>query len=163
MTARPPARDPGERFALWIATVGGVGRLPRAPGTFGALAALPIAWGLHSLFGGWGVALAALGAFLAGLWAADIYIRISGIADPGPVVIDELAAQLLVLAIVAPGIMTYAIAFASFRLFDIWKPFPVGWADRRLKGGIGAMTDDLLAALYAGAVTHIANRLLTAM
>lgn len=146
--------------AACIATVCGVGLLPRTPGTFGSLVALPAAWALHVLFGAWGIAAAAAVAFVAGIWAAGVYNRAAGIQDPGSVVIDELAAQLFVLATVAPDPVLYGLAFLTFRFFDIVKPFPISWADRTIKGGIGTMVDDLLAAIYAGAATKLIELLL---
>jgi len=71
------------------------------------------------------------------------------IGDPGAVVIDEIAAQLLVLAAAPLDWRFYVVAFLLFRLFDIWKPFPVDWLDRNVKGGFGIMLDDIAAALYA--------------
>ncbi len=73
----------------------------------------------------------------------------SGILDPGFIVIDEIAAQLLVLAAAPLDWRFYLAAFLLFRLFDIWKPFPVSWLDRNVKGGFGIMLDDVAAALYA--------------
>jgi len=159
--SRLPIRLPLTDPAGLIATAGGVGFLPAAPGTFGALVALPIAWGAHVLLGAWAVAALGALAFAAGVWAAERYIRSTGIEDPSAVVIDEVAAQLFVLTLVPPDLTLYALGFLFFRIFDILKPFPVSWADRRIKGGIGAMVDDLLAAIYAGAAMLIAHWLLS--
>lgn len=70
-------------------------------------------------------------------------------SDPGWVVIDEIAAQWLVLLAVPQRVWLYVAAFLAFRLFDIWKPFPVSWCDRNVKGGFGIMLDDVAAAIYA--------------
>jgi phosphatidylglycerophosphatase A len=88
-------------------------------------------------------------AFLIGWWAAATVARASAVEDPGAVVIDEVAAQWLVLLAAPPAPLPYALAFLLFRIFDIWKPWPVRWADQHVKGGIGIMLDDLLAAVYA--------------
>jgi len=77
------------------------------------------------------------------------------LTDPGAIVIDEVAAQWLVLLPVPLDPLSYAVAFLLFRLFDIWKPWPVGWLDRRVHGGLGIMLDDLLAAVYAVLVFSI--------
>ena len=77
-----------------------------------------------------------------------------GCEDPKQVVIDEIAGQWLVLLIVPPGALEYALGFVLFRIFDIFKPWPVSWADRTIKGGFGVMLDDILAALYAMIVLH---------
>ena len=76
--------------------------------------------------------------------------------DPGAIVIDEVAAQWLVLLPAPLDPLSYAAAFVLFRIFDIWKPWPVRWADRRLSGGLGIMLDDLLAAVYAVLVFLVA-------
>jgi phosphatidylglycerophosphatase A len=127
----------------------GAGLLPVMPGTWGSLAALPCAWAIRSLSGVAGLAIAALIIFAVGCWAAGMIARTSGATDPGAIVIDEVAAQWLVLLPVSLDPLSYAAAFLLFRLFDIWKPWPVRWADRRVHGGFGIMLDDLLAAVYA--------------
>lgn len=141
-------------FATWF----GVGLMPFAPGTWGSLAALPFAW-LIALWGGW-PALAAATAivFLGGWWASGRVTRRGGVADPGFVVIDEVAGQWLVLLPVVPAPLPYAAGFLLFRLLDIWKPWPAGWADRRVGGGFGVMLDDVLAAIY-GFLAMLAYRL----
>ncbi len=143
----------GDRVAMLVATIGGIGLLPRAPGTFGSLAALPLAWvALHS-GGPLLLILLALLLFLVGCWAAQIYSRSIGVNDPGSVVVDEVVGQwLTLLAVPMLGWREMALGFALFRLFDIWKPWPVSVADRRLRGGFGIMADDVLAAVYGGIV-----------
>ncbi|SLN54629.1 phosphatidylglycerophosphatase A family protein [Oceanibacterium hippocampi] len=138
--------------ASLIATWFGAGLIPKAPGTWGSLAALPFAWVILE-FAGWPwLALATLLAFLAGLWASAAYCRAKGLKDPGEVVIDEVAGQWLALLAAtsagSPDPLAFAVGFAAFRLFDIVKPWPVGWADRRLPGALGVMADDILAGLY---------------
>jgi phosphatidylglycerophosphatase A len=119
------------------------------PGTWASLAALPCAWLIGAYCGAPGIGATAAIAFGGGWWAAARISRTSGIADPGWIVIDEIAAQLLVLAATPLDWRFYLAAFLLFRLFDIWKPFPIGRLDRTLKGGLGIMLDDLAAALYA--------------
>ena len=137
------------KIATLLATWFGAGRLPVAPGSWGSLAALPLAW-LIVWLGGWtALAAATLLVFLVGWWAADRVVAEAGIADPGWVVIDEVAGQWLTLLFVPPGLKAYAAGFVLFRLFDIAKPWPVSWADRRIGGGLGVMIDDILAGLYA--------------
>jgi phosphatidylglycerophosphatase A len=81
--------------------------------------------------------------------------------DPGAFVFDEFVGQWTALLFVARGPWWAVLsAFALFRLFDVWKPFPVGWADRRLRGGLGVMADDVLAGLMAAAVLALALRVL---
>jgi phosphatidylglycerophosphatase A len=143
-------------FVTWF----GSGWLPWAPGTWGSLAALPFAW-LILTYGGPGfLALAALALFGAGCWAADIAARETQTKDPGWIVIDEVVGQWLTLLAAPQSLFGYAAAFLLFRLFDIWKPWPIGWADQRLEGGFGIMFDDVLAAIYAAIVLIVGRALL---
>jgi phosphatidylglycerophosphatase A len=104
---------------------------------------------IRDQWGAAGLAIAALIAFLVGWWAAAAVAKASAVEDPGAIVIDEIAAQWLVLLAAPPAPLPYALAFLLFRAFDIWKPWPARWADRNVKGGFGIMLDDLFAALYA--------------
>lgn len=143
--SRPlPLSHPAALAATWF----GSGLLPRAPGTWGSLAALPFAWVIVSLAGPIGLAAAAVAVFGLGCWAAGRYADASGSADPGAVVIDEVAGQWLVLVAAPLSLPGYAAGFLLFRLLDIVKPWPASWADRKLKGGFGIMADDVLAAGY---------------
>jgi phosphatidylglycerophosphatase A len=141
-----PLRHPAGLIATWF----GVGLMPRAPGTWGSLAALPFAWAIAWAGGVWALAMATLAVALAGWWAADRYIAAHGREDPGDIVVDEVAGQWLTLLPAATDIGLFAAGFVFFRLADILKPWPAGWADRRLHGGLGCVLDDLLAALYSG-------------
>lgn len=139
-------------IARLISTWFGVGLLPKAPGTWGSLAALPFAWFIYS-YGGYQILLlATAGIFAAGVWMSGIAAAESGAEDPGEVVIDEVAGQWLTLVVVPPDFLLYAAGFVLFRVFDIWKPWPVSWADRNLKGGLGIMADDVLAGVYAAVI-----------
>lgn len=140
-----PLSDP----ASLVATGFGLGLLPGMPGTWASLAALPCGWLVDAAFGVPGLVAAAAIVFAAGWWAAARVARASRVADPGEVVVDEIAAQLLALAVAPRAWRWYVAAFLLFRLFDIWKPFPVGWLDRHVEGGFGIMLDDIAAALYA--------------
>ncbi len=135
--------------AKMVATLGGIGLARPAPGTWAAAFMLPLAWlGPLACLG-----LAALLA-VAGAWAVRRLAREGAERDPGWVVVDEGAGQLLVLATVPAGApwLWVVLAFALFRFFDILKWGPVGWADRR-KGTFWVMVDDMVAgAMGAGAV-----------
>ena len=147
----------GLRFAhpaVLLGTWFGAGLLPWAPGTWGSLAALPFAWGLQHTLGTVGLAVGAGVLFAAGLWASGVYARHAGGGDPSAVVIDEVVGQWLVLLVVPPDVLLYAAGFVLFRIADIAKPWPVSWADRSVKGGLGIMLDDVLAAVYAGLVLY---------
>ena len=134
--------------ARWVASFGGSGLAPVAPGTAGSLAAL-----LPGLALLWvGPAALAVGVVVAaavGLWA----IRAAGASDdPGWVVIDEVAGQwIALLGLAHPSLLGALAAFAAFRLFDVAKPGPVGWAER-LPGAVGVMADDVLAGVLAAMV-----------
>lgn len=136
-------------FALSLATCFGIGDLPKAPGTWASLVALPFAWLILSTFGFFGLLAAAAIVFGVGWWASEAYVAWSGTEDPSPVVIDEIAGQWLALVLADPHRWwTWVVGFAAFRLFDIVKPWPISWADRTLRGGLGVMLDDVLAGLY---------------
>lgn len=141
--------------ARWIATGGGVGYLPRAPGTWASLAALPLAWGIGAAWGAAGLAAAAVVAGAAGWWATHLYLKGGASHDPGEVVIDEIAGQWMALVFAPREFVAFAAAFALFRLFDIWKPWPIRWADRAVPGALGVMLDDFLAGAAAAAVLAI--------
>ena len=142
-------------LARVIAAGFGIGWLPGAPGTWASLTALPCAWLLREWGGELALAIAAIIAFFAGWWACAEVTKGGGASDPGWVVIDEIAAQWLVLLAVPQRVWPYLAAFVAFRLFDIWKPFPVSWCDRNVKGGFGIMLDDIAAAIYAAILVTI--------
>ena len=146
------ATDPALIAATWF----GCGLLPKAPGTWGSLAALPFAWVLRVEWGFWGLAIATLLVSLVGWWAAEVYARKTGIADPGEVVIDEVAGQWLTLLPVPADPIYYLGGFLLFRLFDIKKPWVIGWADRNVHGGLGIMLDDLFAGAFGAVVLIVA-------
>ncbi|MBM3951669.1 MAG: phosphatidylglycerophosphatase A [Rhodospirillales bacterium] len=149
----PAALGFGPRHPAWhLATWFGVGLMPKAPGTWGSLAAVPFAYGIHHVGGAAGLLVAALVLFGVGVWAAETFRRHAGTADPQAVVIDEAAGQWLALIPAGDDMLLYAAGFFLFRLFDIWKPWPVSWADRRVGGGLGIMLDDMIAGTYAAAV-----------
>ena len=129
------------------------------PGTFGTLVALPIAWALRADAGdgGWLLAIAAL--TIVGIWSAQVTGRHLGVADHGCIVIDEIAAFLLVLFLAGGDALRDAIAFVAFRVFDILKPPPIRQVDAALKNGAGVMADDFLAAAYALLVLAVGRRL----
>jgi phosphatidylglycerophosphatase A len=127
----------------------GAGLAKKAPGTWGTLVALPLFFALQ-LFGvpiiTW-LAIAVL--FGVGVWASDVAGKALGVADHGGIVIDEVVAFMLVLAITPKTWLWVLFAFLLFRFFDIVKPWPISLADKKIKGGFGVMFDDLLAALFA--------------
>ena len=125
--------------------------MPGAPGSWGSLAALPFAWVIATFRGAPGLAIAAAIVFLAGWWAAGAVVTASGIEDPGAIVIDEVAAQWLVLLAAPRDPPAWALAFVLFRIFDIWKPWPIRRLER-LPEGTGIVLDDVAAGILALAV-----------
>lgn len=147
------------RLARAIGTVLGVGYARPAPGTWGSLVALPWAWLLH-LLGGFPLLLVSAAIALGlGWWAAEQMTRGSGDPDPSEIVVDELVGQWIALLPLSWSAWSLGIdilrlwpgwiaAFLLFRLFDIWKPGPIGWLDRR-GDTRGVMLDDALAGVFA--------------
>jgi phosphatidylglycerophosphatase A len=146
--SRPNARFLLSHPAHFIALGLGSGLAPWAPGTFGTLAALPLFWVLHQSSLSVQILLV-IAAFVLGIWACGLTGRHLGQHDSGHIVWDEIAGFLLVLIFTPAGPLWVLYAFALFRLFDIWKPLPISWLDATVKGGLGVMLDDLLAAGYA--------------
>jgi len=147
------------RLALIVATWFGCGYAPRGPGTAGSLAALVLAWLLNRYAGVSSIQLAWLALLLAipGIWAADVVARSSGIKDPQMVVVDEVVGQWMTLA--GANVLnwkSWLLAFALFRLFDIWKPPPVRRLER-LPGGLGIVADDAMAGVYGALVLSAAG------
>lgn len=150
--------SPLDRFAYAIATGAGAGFAPIAPGTFGAIEGLGIYLAASLLPLATMERLVLLGAlnvvvFVAGVWASNRACAMCGIDDPGQVVIDEVSGQLIALMAVAhaPSPLAIITAFALFRLFDIYKPYPINRLER-LRAGMGIMADDALAGVYAAAL-----------
>lgn len=134
-----------------VATWFGAGLSPVMPGTVGSLAALPFAWAIAA-WGGWSaLAAGAVLVFAVGLWAAGGYMALTGEHDPGPIVVDEVAGQWIALLPASLAPADFIAGFVLFRLFDILKPWPISWADRRLPGAFGVMADDVLAGAFAAA------------
>jgi len=150
------------RASTVVASVFGIGYFDVAPGTIMSAIAVPLAI-LIAIFGGGGMGVlsSSLIAFVIGVLACADHVRETKRDDPSECVIDELAGQWLACSfcllsfggLLPPAHISlplFALAFALFRLFDIWKPWPVSWADQQIKGGLGVMTDDMIAGLMAG-------------
>jgi phosphatidylglycerophosphatase A len=157
--APPPGPDrPRDRVALVLATWFGCGLSPIAPGTAGTLGALPL-YLLIAPGGPWAVGLAALVVTAVGIAAADRVAARRGLKDPQIVCIDEVAGVLVALTAARVELLQVGLAVGLFRLFDIWKPWPARWLERRLPGGWGIVLDDLAAGAWA-ALVLVAGRLL---
>jgi len=144
------------KLPLLVATMGGVGRLKPAPGTWGSLVVLPLA-----LLGPVPALLLALLVTIVGFYAVREVLRDAPEQDPGWIVVDEAAGMLLALAGLSVGASIWGalIAFGLFRVFDILKPWPVSWADQQ-KGAFGVMLDDIVAGALAALALILARPLL---
>ncbi len=145
-----------------LATVGGVGRVPVAPGTFGSLVALPLLPALATLRAGSRVLYLAVVVALVvlAIWSAGRAEEMLGGRDHSHIVIDEVAGMVMAGLFLPASWPAAGIAFLVFRLFDIVKPFPANLIDRRVHGGLGVVGDDLVAGAYAGLVTRLVLGLL---
>jgi phosphatidylglycerophosphatase A len=145
--------------AHFIALGAGAGLAPMAPGTFGTLVAIPLALLLRAYAGAVEFVVAIVILSVVGVWAAQVTGRHLGVPDHGAIVVDEIAAFLLVLFLVGPDWNRVAFAFLIFRLFDIVKPPPIRQLDAAMKNGVGVMLDDLLAAGYTLVVLAVWQRI----
>ena len=134
------------KLSVAVATGGYIGKIPFAPGTFGSLPGLLLYWVMAQMHTGYAVLLA-LAVIAAAVWSAGRAEAVMGQKDPGAIVIDEIAGM----AVVFVGLpLSWPLAvsgFVLFRIFDIIKPFPVGWLERRFDGGLGVVIDDVAAGL----------------
>lgn len=144
------------RVAVWISSVGGLGFAPIAPGTFGSAAGILIYW----LTRHWSTPaqfMIIAVVTVVGTWAATETARHVGREDPGQVVIDEVAGQLVTLALTGAGLTATIVGFFLFRILDIIKPYPANRFER-LHGGVGIMADDLMAGVYGCVLLHLMMR-----
>lgn len=134
----------------------GSGAVPRAPGTWGSLAAIPLWYPIAQLSEPvyWSIVLAA---FLLGVWLCGYTSRSLKVHDHGGIVWDEFVGMWMVLGFFPETWYGVLLCFVAFRLFDVWKPWPISWVDERAPGGLGIMIDDVLAALMALAVIWAAE------
>ena len=140
---------------MLVATFFGSGLSPIAPGTVGSVAALPLAYFLLSV--PVGQAMLVIGVlFFVGVWASNAVEAALEQHDASLIVIDEVVGQCLVVALLdlflrgaVDTTLLLILSFMGFRLFDIIKPWPVGWVDNKVEGGVGVMLDDVVAALLA--------------
>lgn len=144
------------KLAIVLATAGGAGLAPVAPGTFGSAVGLVIYWFTRHWSTPMQLGLAGV-ITLIGVWAASEAEAHYGREDPGQVVIDEVAGQLVTLAFTGAGAVAALVGFLLFRVFDIIKPYPANRFER-LHGGLGIMADDLMAGVYGCVVLHLVMR-----
>jgi phosphatidylglycerophosphatase A len=152
-------------LAVILASAGGAGYLPVAPGTWGSALAVAI-FVLFSPVGLWQFGLTLVALFFLGIWSADAAERVFGRKDDRRIVIDEVGGQLVTLVPLlvlgsSRSLSALVTGFVLFRCFDIWKPGPVRWAERRFAGGVGVMMDDLVAGILAAVVLGAAVAVLS--
>ena len=151
--SRPDPRNPIHLLAAGF----GSGLAPRAPGTFGSIAALPLWWPLHYL--NWPAYwLCVAAAFALGVFVCDRTARDLRVHDHSAIVWDEFVGMWITLACVPARWYWVLAGVLLFRLFDIWKPWPIRWCDRNVRGGFGIMFDDVLAGALALIVLQCAIR-----
>jgi phosphatidylglycerophosphatase A len=126
----------------------GSGLAPKAPGTIGTLAAIPL-YLLLAKLPLIGYALVVLLSFMVGCWLCGEAAKRLGVHDFGGIVWDEFVGYWITMLAAPAGWLWIALGFVLFRLFDIWKPWPIRLADKQVQGGLGIMLDDVLAGIYA--------------
>ena len=146
------------RAGIFIATVGYLGYVRVAPGTFGSAAGLAIFWAVRAIGSSAVEAAIIAGIFVVGVWSSTVTERHLGGIDPGPVVIDEVAGMLITLAFLPVTVLGSIVGFLLFRILDVVKPWPSSRFEA-LPGGLGIMADDGMAAVYG----HLIMRALILM
>jgi phosphatidylglycerophosphatase A len=164
-----PAQGRAPLWATLVATSCGAGFVPVAPGHSGTLTAVALAWGLAHV-GAWAYGLALFVVVAIGTVASEVWGFATGVPDDQRIVIDEVAGYLATVMFVPRTWPNLIAGFFLFRLLDVWKPGPIGKADRTLSGGIGVMADDLVAGVigafvmvalhYSGALGFVTTRVL---
>lgn len=133
----------------------GSGCSPKAPGTAGTLMAVPLCLALSVLPATYYLMVVVL-AFVAGIWICDRTAKTLGVHDHGGIVWDEFVGFWITMFLLPISWISVLLGFVLFRLFDIWKPWPIGWLDRKVSGGFGIMLDDVVAGIYAAILMQMA-------
>jgi phosphatidylglycerophosphatase A len=143
-----------QKTIIFLATGGWIGFSPVAPGTFGSLAALPICLLMSSMAVG-SASIVVVGLIGFSTWVVHAAEKLEARKDPSQVVLDEICG--MAIALFALPFTPFFImgGFALFRVFDILKPFPIRWVDRRVPGGLGIMMDDIIAGIFANGVIRL--------
>ena len=138
----------------WLAIGLGSGLVPKAPGTAGTVAAIPLYLLMNELLVWQYIAVVVL-AFVAGIWICGVAAQQLGVHDDPSIVWDEIVGYLITMIAAPSGWMWIIIGFVLFRVFDIAKPWPIRTIDKRVSGGMGIMLDDVLAGVFALAVIQV--------
>jgi len=146
-------QSPANFFALGA----GLGLAPKAPGTFGTLLGIPLLFVMPQSTVAYLAVVMLLFAF--GVWCCHRCADTLGVHDHPGIVWDEVVGYLLVMVAMPRTAVWVVAGFILFRFFDILKPWPIGWIDKRIHGGLGIMLDDILAAVFSAIVLQIAFRL----
>ena len=135
-------------IAKWISLGFGSGKAPVAPGTFGTVVGVLIYLLLSDINVYLYIAIIVVFYFL-GVWASQVYSDYLGVHDHGSIVWDEVVGYMITMIAIPAQWQWVLLGFILFRLFDIWKPWPIRWLDEKVHGGTGIMIDDVLAGIYA--------------
>lgn len=141
----------------WLAVGFGSGLSPKAPGTFGSLAAIPFYYLLLQWFSLPAYLAILVVTFLLGVWACRSAAKAIGEHDHGAIVWDEFIGMWIACIALPSGIAWMLLAFVAFRFFDILKPWPIRWFDENLSGGLGIMMDDVIAGIAALGVVQLVH------
>ncbi len=144
-----------KNLVKFLATGVYLGLLPRAPGTFGSLGALSIAYILLTSFSLVHYMIATFVFVLFAILICKLYEAFFNKHDAKEVVIDEVAGILITMVGLPITWQSFVLGFLLFRLFDIWKPFPISWMDKNIKGGVGVVADDLVAGIFSSFILQI--------
>lgn len=134
----------------WIATWFGLGFLKPGPGTWGTIGALPFAIIILIFAGKFALAMASILIFAIGIKASESFSNMTHTHDNSMIVIDEVVGMFITMLFIPLTPLYILLAFILFRAFDITKPWPIGWLDKRVKSALGVMIDDVLAGFMAG-------------
>lgn len=154
MSAKPLPRSIWSNPIQFIATGFGSGALPYAPGTWGTVMGVPLYLLLHEFSLLTYVVITVLG-FVAGIYICGKADKDFGTKDNPGIVWDEIIGYWITMLAVPFSWTAVILGFILFRIFDITKPPPIAWADKQVSGGLGVMLDDVIAAVYAGAILAI--------
>ena len=154
ISAKPPVSVIVKKPAVLLACGLGSGLVPKAPGTVGTLAAIPLYLVIQPL-GLLNYLLLTAVFFVLGIWLCHQAIKVFERNDPSEVVWDEVVGFLVTMIAAPAGWQWLVLGFVLFRIFDIWKPWPVRLADHKLHGGLGIMLDDVIAGIYALIVLQV--------
>ena len=146
-------------FNTMFVSVLGIGFIPIASGTFGSLAGLMIGYLLNLLsYNLFFLFIPTL--FILGVIASNTYQKMTGEKDSSVIVIDEVVGQLIAMMFVMDNIVLVFISFIIFRIFDILKPWPASYADKKMSDGFGVMLDDVFAGIYAAILVCLIGSIL---